>query len=844
MPKLEFYFFGPPRIERDGEKVEISLRKALALLAYMVVTKQPYSRDALATLLWPDTDPSIALGRLRRALYRVNRAVEAEILLATRTMIELNRQVELWLDTDRFQQDVTACLFDSHSVGRPRADCLARLTHAAELYAGDFLAGFTLPDSPAFDEWQFFEGESLRRSFAKVLNELTHVCRAQEKWDQAIAYARRWTTLDRLDELAHRTLMELYASTGQHAAALRQYNECQRILTEELGALPEKETTALYEAIKMRQMPNVVLAPGSPLVIQVPGERPSQRESGAVGSMQRERRLGDRVARPDWPCATWPTESSRTPGPPHNLPASPHRLVGRDRELAELHSMLIGDAHCRLLTIIGPGGMGKSHLALELAHKAIPDFSDGVYLVPLTCLTSAEHLVPMIAEQLGLNFFGDDTSRQQLFSYLNDKRMLLVLDNFEHLLPDAAVIAHLLQIAPGVKVLATSHEALHLTGESRYVLSGLDFPQEGSTTDPLAFDSVQLLIQRARLARSHLQVRSDDLFEAARICRLVQGMPLALALAAGWLGVLPFREIADEISRSLDFLEGPMHDLPVRHHSVRAAFEYTWKRLPLRDQQAFARLSVFRDGFTKQAAKNVADAGPRTLRRLIDKSLISVGRDGRYEIHDVLRQYAAEQLEMSGDPDRIHDLHSDYYLAALSKREADLKEQRQIEAMDEIDRAFANIRTAWQWAVQHNHDDVLIRSIESLYLFAMLSGRYQDGIELLGMAREQLVSCSHDEPTLGCSRLVTRLAGLQLLNSAAYTQIEADLNRSLALARERTDRPETAFCLLQLGCYHCLVTRQPEVASQFFEESLDVYRPLDDRFYTAVVLHWLERVKV
>jgi serine/threonine protein kinase/DNA-binding SARP family transcriptional activator len=252
MAQLQLFVLGQPRLERDGRPIELNLRKALALLLYLAVSGLPHSRDALATLLWPESDQREGRARLRRTLHRLNEALGNDVLDAGPDAIRLHPTADLWLDCAAFWQHVAAGL---PALTDPLApERLAHLTAAIELYADDFLAGFTLPDSPAFDEWQFFVRESLRQLYGQVLEQLVQAYRGQQAWDLAIPYARKWVALDALHEPAHRALMRLYAWAGQHAAALRQYQECVRVLDAELGVAPEDETTALYEAIRTRKL--------------------------------------------------------------------------------------------------------------------------------------------------------------------------------------------------------------------------------------------------------------------------------------------------------------------------------------------------------------------------------------------------------------------------------------------------------------------------------------------------------------------------------------------------------------------------------------------------------------
>src|SRR5262245_17228007 len=277
MAHLKLYVLGQPRLECDGAPLDLNLRKALALLGYLAVSGQPHSRDALATLLWPESDQRESRGRLRRTLHRLTQAIGDDVLDSELETIRLNSHADLWLDSAAFRRHMMAGLAAApEDVFAPKR--LGHLTAAVELYQDDFLAGFTLPDSPTFDEWQFFQRESLRQLYGQVLEQLVQAYRSQQAWDAAIAYARRWLALDGLHEPAHRALMRLYAWAGRHAAALRQYQECARILDAELGVAPEEETTALHEAIRTRQLVPPAVANHEPgLASQLSEIEPDQR---------------------------------------------------------------------------------------------------------------------------------------------------------------------------------------------------------------------------------------------------------------------------------------------------------------------------------------------------------------------------------------------------------------------------------------------------------------------------------------------------------------------------------------------------------------------------------------
>jgi DNA-binding SARP family transcriptional activator len=416
---------GPPRIERDGEPVRIQRRKAVALLVYLAVTGCSHSRDALATLLWPEYDQSSARNSLRVALAALRgtlgeawaddadrSAVGQHPLDIDEETIRLHLECDVWLDLAEFRERLSACEMHGHPVTETCPDCLPLLEEAAMLYRDDFLASFTLRDSPGFDEFQFFQTEGLRNQLAGALERLVCHHSAQGEYEAAIPHARRWLALDPLHEPAHRHLMALYAQSGQQSAALRQYKECARILKEELDLSPSQETTSLYERVRAG-----------------PADHSERRFVAA--------------------------------GPRHNLPVQPTPFIGREDELTEIAARL-RDPDCRLLTLLGPGGNGKTRLALEAASAQLDNFEHGVFFVSLAPLRSVDAIVPTTANAIGFSFYGGGEPRQQLLDYLREKCMLIILDNYEHLLEGAGLVAQVLETAPHVKILATSRARLNV----------------------------------------------------------------------------------------------------------------------------------------------------------------------------------------------------------------------------------------------------------------------------------------------------------------------------------------------------------------------------------------------
>jgi predicted ATPase/DNA-binding SARP family transcriptional activator len=780
MPRLSLRLLGPPLVELDGQPVQLGRHKAVALLAYLALTRQPHSRDALATLLWPELDQSGARGQLRRTLSLLNRTLGREWLAVDRETAGWAADAEAWVDVDHLRERLAACAGHGHPPEQACEDCVPLLAEAVDLYRDGFLAGFTLPDAPAFDEWQFFEGEGLRDGVADALQRLARWYGDCGEYESAISYARRWLSLDPLHEPAQCELMALYARSGQRAAALRQYAECERVLQEELGVSPSPETTALYAQIRDH--------PGTRLLAE-----------------------------------------TRLPSPPHNLPLQGTPFVGRRRELDELDRLLAPTAEVRLVTVVGPGGMGKTRLALEAAARQLAHYPDGAWFVPLAPLQSAEGIAPTVAQVLGASFYGTDPPSRQLLRYLREKRMLLVLDNLEHLLEGVDLLVEILRTVPGVRLLATSRMRLSLREEQVFPLGGMDYP-ELPDGRPVAYDvrrsdSVGLFARSARRARPTFELQEEDLPHVARICQLAQGMPLAILLAAAWAPVLTPAEIAAEMERSLDFLAADWRDEPERHHSMRAVFDATWGMLAEEERQIFARLSVFRGGFTREAAQAVAGTDLRTLVSLVNKSLSQRDRGGRYEVHELLRQYGEEQLGKTPEErEETLDLHCEYYTELLARREMDLWRGYLEASLHEID----NIRAAWRRMMRHGRTAEIHKCLHSLWYVYLAAGLLPEGETVFQQAEEAL------RPRPGEEANEERAAawGLALTIQgffAAYTghveQGEKQIEKALPLLHRLGARRDVALALCV--AFAVISTRDPSRNIRLLEKSLAMSRELD-----------------
>jgi predicted ATPase/DNA-binding SARP family transcriptional activator len=803
LSSLRLSLLGSPHIERDGVPVEVDTRKAIALFAYLALTGQAHSREALAALLWPEYDQDRAYANLRRTLWSLNRAVGKERLDIDQDTIGLRRGAGFWLDVDAFRSHLHQCQTHGHADSDVCAACIPPLTAAVKLYRGDFMAGFTLRDSPDFDDWQFFQTESLRSELAAVLEKLVHCQAVQGEYQSAIDCARRWVALDPLHEPAHRELMKLYAWAGQRPAALRQYQECLRILEQELGAAPSQETTQLYEAIRANQPP-------------------PPPETAVTGTKT--------------PAGVRPPS-----GPRHNLPLQPTPFIGREKVLGEIAGLL-QDPDCRLLTLVGPGGIGKTRLALQAASEQLDAFLYGVWFVSLAPLSSPEFIVPTMADALRFSFFQreGDEPKQQLLNYLREKQMLLLLDNFDHLVEGAGLLSEVLASAPLVKILVTSRQRLNLREEWSLEIQGMRFPEDGEIESLEGYSAMQLFLERARRADVGFSLTEDQIPDLVRICRLVQGMPLGIELAAAWVKMLSCREIAHEIERSLDFLATSMRGVPARHRSLRAVFDHSWQLLAEAERSVFRKLSAFRGGFRREAAAQVAGADLPLLSALVDKSLLRRGRSGRYEMHELLRQYAAQKLdEVAQEKKEARDLHCAYFMTFLQQREGDLKGARQKQALDEVGSEIENVRAAWRWATEQGKAREIGQAAASLFEFYRMRHLPREGEEAFGQAVAGLQPQAQPVTDRGAEAdavlgLVLAFQGFFAISTYLLDKPQALLRESLALLRPLGPRRELA--LANALAVWVGVAEDITEAEQLLQESLAIHQQLEDRWGTALSL--------
>lgn len=520
----------------------------------------------------------------------------------------------------------------------------------------------------------------------------------------------------------------------------------------------------------------------------------------------------------------------------HNLPTQTTPFVGREQEIRTL-STLLNTPTVRLITILGPGGMGKTRLAQEVGLREVDSFTDGVYFVSLAALSSIEVIVSAVGEVLSFAFAENMDAKRQLLGYLRDKDLLLVLDNYEHLLDGATLVSDMLSAAPQVKILTTSRERLNLVEESLFRIEGL--PSHGEE-NPLESDAVRLFMQSATRIRPGFRLQPHQIALVTHICQQVQGMPLAILLAAAWIATLSIEEIAAEIDHSLDFLAADMRNLPERFQSIRAVFNSAWKMLAADEQRVFMKLAVFRGGFERSAAVEVAGASLYALINLDNKSLLHRNPfTGRYEIHELLRHYAEEKLNESGERQAVHDAHCHFYMNFIERRDADIKGRRQLEAYNEIDIEFDNVFAAWVWACEQRYYDLVGQTMEVLELYCNRNHWSERG-ELYRHAEKNLAPKSNEPVHPVWGRMMSRWAGYLYYSGLLPT---IDMAKAIVQAGIEQGRQENNLQQIAEGLWNMgdLMLGEQDYAggAKYHEECLPYYERLGDEYAIAWVVHAL-----
>jgi DNA-binding SARP family transcriptional activator/predicted ATPase len=746
--------------------------KSPALLCYLAYTGQPHTRAALTGLLWGDSPEAQAKASLRQVLSDLRSRLGPYLLIEGNT-VAFNCAAPHWLDVTEFNRHLrTAAPADASAEIVLSDSQAAALQAAADLYRGDFLAGFFVPSAPGFEEWVTGEQEWLRQAVLQALHRLILHYTQRGAYLLGINAAQRLLTLEPWQEEAHRQLMRLLALNGQRGAALAQYETCRRVLAKELGVGPTPSTTTLYDQIRTGQV-----GPG--------------RAAGVI---------------------------ELTATPPNNLPTQATPFIGREAELAQIIAHL-GSNECRSVTITGASGIGKTRLALAAADEVKSRYPQGVWYVPLTGIfanagsadasdgfaipangLASQLVADEIANALKLSFSYHADPTQQLIDHLRNKRILLTLDGLKPILPPVtSFLARLLAQASGVTLLITAPDVLGLAGERTVALGGLPTPDAANEVHVRTCASVRLFIERADRAANGFDPKPQELPVIAEIGRLLEGNPLGIELAAAWVEHWPPVEILSALRAVFEEAGSagrpgkarrrpttPAGETPV---AVEAAFQGRWDLLAPAERSALAQLTIFRGDFSEQAAEAITGASAEMLAGLAERLLLQTPAPGRYAMHRLIHQFTVNRLSPPtalGDRAPLaQDRHSAYFLGLLAQREVNLHKRGMVRALTEIQAEWRHIQQAWEWAANRGDVERLQRTANALARYLSLRGLYKRGERLFGLAAEALclpVGAADAAPDM--AGLVQSLVrGQLLLGQARFLNLQADHERLAAVAQ-------------------------------------------------------------
>ena len=691
---LSLFSFGNFEVRLGESPITDQFRtdKERGLLTFLLCeAHRPHRREILGELLWPEREEGVARTNLRQAIFGLRRALgdtlNAETFLhITNEFIQLHPTGPVWLDADVFAEHIKFAQSHPHRNLETCAVCVQRLAEAVQLYRGDFLETVFVESQP-FQEWMVFKREIFFRDLLSALQTLTSFYEKQADYETARTYALKHVSLYPLEERAHRQLMRLFALSGQRAAALEQYQTCNKLLSEELGVEPGPQTQMLYEQIRQ----------GLPLTVATP--------SSALSTSPQE--TPERLTR-------------------NNLPSPLTSFIGREEEIGQLTRCLRSPV-CRLTTLIGPPGVGKTRLAVQVAKENLTIFPDGVWFVPLETIQSENELVPALAKAIGFvserQFLHD-----ALLHHLHNQKALIILDSFERFSREGGLLLELLGNAPTLKIMLTSRERLNYQVACIFEINGLPYPTSLHAEQAENFPAVHLFLNRALHRQILGPISPHDLKDVIEICQLLEGLPLALELAAASVHQFTYAEIIAQIQKKLDVLKTSMPDVPKRHQSMYVAIHQSWALLSQHEQAIFARLGIFQGSFSQEAAAQIAASPISTLANLTDKSLIMMDDRRRYKLPLILRNFAIEKLHVDlSEAARVEKSFAHYYMSFLEQLDLARYPHVPRQLLREIDKEIENIREAWLWMTKNQDFEGISQGLDSLWGFYNACDHLKDG---------------------------------------------------------------------------------------------------------------------
>jgi len=808
---LDVRLLGQFDVQRDSRRLAIPTRNAQALFAYLLLNAViPHRRERLAGLFWPDSSEENARSNLRHELWRLRKALEIEgdsYFLADDLTIAFNPHSEYSLDVHRLE---------SKPLEESATD---DLIVALSAYHGELLPGF-------YDEWVFLERDRLVALFEAKITRLLEILQTEGRWAEVLDWGNRWIALGGWPEPAYRALISAYANTGDLSKAVAIYERYAQALQKDLGMKPSEQTQALFKRLKLGWKPDAQsLAPTR--VIRSP-------------------------------------KSFAEPTSPHskirrsNLPKPLTSFIGREKEIQQVERLI---SSSRLVTITGPGGVGKTRLAIQVAGTLAPLFKDGVRWVELASISGnipskaepespdirqdvfsfKDLIVQSIAKVLRVPESPGQPLQEAVIEHIQDKNLLLVLDNCEHLIEACAVLVEsLLGGCPDVTILATSREPMRVPGEKAWLLPSLSLPEIGPSSDfkkIFQSEAVSLFLERASDNLLGYQPGETDARMIAQICLRLDGIPLAIELAAARINMLSVQEIDARLDHRFSLLTGGRRTALLRHQTLRAAIEWSYDLLSEAEQVIFRRLSIFTGSFTLEAVEVICSINEIPseevlflIGRLVDKSLLTVRASDqitefptRYYLLETIRSFSLEKAEEVDETQLLHDRHAAYYVSLVEAIAPNLYLQDQAHWYKLLQAENDNIHAVVEWSVESDQSEFALRMVGALWFFWWSQSSSHEGCDLTLKA---LALPSAIEPKAYRARALTTAGCLQWVLGDIVSARQS-LEEALSLLRTSDDKASLARVIQIMGLVYTY-EREYDLANAAFEEGLAIIETLGD----------------
>ncbi len=832
-------------VRRDGTSIAIASRLAQSLLAYLLLTAGiAHRREKLAGLLWPDSSEDNARSNLRHELWRLRKALEpprtrareraAPCLLVDELSIAFNADCKYWLDVHALEQPGAADVSADDLIG------------VLSLYRGELLPGL-------YDDWVVLERERLQALFEQKMAQLVERLQKEKYWHDVLEWGERWIALGQTPEPAYRALMTAHAALGNMAQVALVFERCVQALRQDLSVEPSEQTRRLFEQLSEGRQPPIASQRPSLSITTGAGAPQAASAAEVVVAPARADNLPS-VAAISAPSPYLPP--SRTT----NLPIALTRFIGRARELSEVKRLC---AAARLVTLTGAGGCGKTRLAIQVASDLLDRFQDGVRLIEFAALTDASLVAQTVAKTLDLEGSPRQPLREMLADHLRSKHTLLIFDNCEHLVTACAQLADsLLSTCPNLKILVTSREALGITGEVLYRVPSLSLPpiSQSSSANTLAqYEAAQLFVDRAATLQPHFLLTNQNAPAVERICWRLDGIPLAIELAAARIRALTVEQIAAHLDDCLRLLTSGSRTAPPRQQTLRATMDWSYALLSEQEQTLLNRLSVFAGGWTLEAAEAVCseqwtvnsklatDHYPLstaldTLSRLVDKSLVIVDEQGsvaRYRMLETIREYAFQKLLDAEGIDLRRARHLEFFRQLAERSEPELRGADQKLWLDRLEVEHDNLRAALGWALREDAPqadaEAGLRLAVALAEFWQRRNYWKEGREWI----ERALNVTEGTPPTPYRAKAFMAAFDFAFDMGDMTVARSRLETAEALFRELDDARGIAESLLGHASLVQLQDADQVARRAYLQEGLQIFERIGDKRGTAEALSGL-----